>query len=75
MTNLIVPESIILGQVNSISLENWVGITGKCECVADGLSEGRCEGGRNLRKISFVPERALSVHRWHQKDLYDKRLK
>jgi len=55
--------------VNPISLENRVGVAGERKSVADWLTKGRREGGRNLWEISFIPEGTLPVHRGHQVDL------
>jgi hypothetical protein len=55
--------------VNPISLENWVGVAGERKSVADWLTKGRREGGRNVWEISFIPEGTLPVHWGHQVDL------
>jgi hypothetical protein len=67
-----IPESVILGKVNSISLESRVGITGKRKGVTDRLTKGRSECGGNFGKMPFIPERTLAIHRRHQVDLSTK---
>ncbi len=67
-----VPQSIILSKVNPIALKHRVGETGQCEGVTYRLTEGGSKSGGNLREVSFIPERALPVHRWHQVDLNHK---